>query len=106
MMTSVKVLQDDGTKLFITQLVSPFFDSVSVAHGSGMDVCDARSYSISSLILTTATASLTTAELYINSITGLIHAWSSNNLVVGTHDVTVTAKLTKYSAIPSISATF
>ena len=74
MMTSVKVLQADGTQKVITQLVSPFFDSVSVAHGygSGTDVCGARSYSISSLILTTATASLTTSELYINAITGLI----------------------------------
>jgi hypothetical protein len=71
-MTSVKVLNADGTKLVFTQLVSPFFDSVSVTHGSGTDVCGARSYSISSQILSTATASLTTDELYINAITGLV----------------------------------
>ena len=72
---------------------------MSVAHGSsGTQYCSARIYSITSVPVSASTA-LSPTELMINSNSGLISVYTANTAKIGTHTVTVTAKLAAYQTI-------
>lgn len=72
-----------------------FNDSVSVAHGTGADICGARKYSIISAP-TSATSALSTSELTIDPDIGLITLYTANSQTVGTHTATVSESLSNY----------
>ena len=90
----------------ITQQIGVFQDPISLVYGtgSGVDVCGALSYSISSLPAT-ASLPLYFNELYISPASGVITLSPSSNSKVGTYVATVRASLTRYPTV-SLSVTF
>jgi hypothetical protein len=95
MNTSVLVQTAGGTPLFVSQTVAPFFDTVSSApRGNGTDVCGARTFTFSTTVFAaSASSALNSSELKYNTNTGVVSVWTARNAVIGTHTVTVTAKL-------------
>ena len=72
-----------------------------MGHGSnGTEFCSARIYSISSVPVS-STSALSATELSINEATGLISVYTARSATIGTHSVTVTAKLSRYPTITS-----
>jgi hypothetical protein len=67
---------------------------------TGIQYCGAREYSLVSVVGSALTA-LSATEIKIDSITGLISVYTASAATIGTHTVTVKAKLTNYSYITS-----
>ncbi len=90
-----------GSPFYETQIATAS-DSVSAL--SSANACGGYQYSIS-ITQTTASAALSTADLTIDSTTGVIQLYTANFNTVGTHTATVTVKLASYPS-PTVSVTF
>jgi hypothetical protein len=81
----------------VTQYVGIFTDSVSIAYGTGVDVCGARTFTISST-KNSASTSLSIIDLSI-SAAGMISLATATSTTLGTHTATVTVSLASYPLI-------
>ena len=73
--------------------------------GDNVITCGNRAYTISSTPSTGVTA-LSSSELTINPTSGLIQLYTANKATIGTHTGTVTASLSLYTNVASVSSTF
>ena len=103
MQTSVLVQNSDGTPFYSTRTVTGVTDSISLARNVPQ-ICGSYSFSITSSFLT-ATTVLSSNELAINGVTGLIRLWTSRNEVIGTHNALVEMHLTSYPTIAPLQLT-
>lgn len=73
-------------------------DSVSVAHGTGIDICGARSFTVSSTKNSAASSLSSTTDLFINTY-GTVLLQTSTSTTIGTHTASVTVSLLNYPLV-------
>jgi len=92
----------------IKTIATVFFDDTIGTGKSSFDssfcLCGARTYSIQSITILSASSALIASEISIDATTGVITAQTARVLTTGTHTITVKSQLTR-SGLTTVTTT-